>query len=63
MGKLQLSTYASLVEQLADLWHGEGSLAHLELAPLACHGQYGVACDAGQNETVQWWRDQFLFCR
>lgn len=60
-GGLSRGTYASLVEQIGHLGHGKDGLTHLELAPLACHGQDGVACNAGQYETIQWRRDQFLF--
>lgn len=56
-------TYPSLVEELADLWHGYVALGHLELAPLAGHAQDGVASDARQDQATQWRGDQFLFCK
>lgn len=60
-GREAWSTYASLVEQLADHGHGEDTLAHLELAPLSGHGQNRVARDARQYEAIQGRGNQFLF--
>lgn len=56
----EISTYSVLTKKTNNFSHWNITFWNVEFIPFTWQFQNGCPCDTWENQTIQWWRDQFL---